>query len=71
MSEYTTCNYCKLQSIRRDAKIKRKRIVIVSAGFNRGLGGFDIYRLSNKGEKPDKKKNWVCWFMVIGEVCGC
>jgi hypothetical protein len=70
MSEYTTCNYCKLQSIRRDAKKQKKRIVIKPAGFNMGLGGFNVYRLSDRNDKPTEK-NKVCWFMAITERCMC
>jgi hypothetical protein len=69
MSELTTCNYCKLQSIRRDAKKKKKRVVMKSAGFNHGLGGYNVYLL-DKGQKPNDK-NFISWFMMITGVCVC
>jgi hypothetical protein len=69
MSDLTQCNHCKLQSIRRDAKIKKKRVVVKSAGFNQGLGGYNVYVIKH-GEKPTDK-NWVSWFMMITEVCVC
>lgn len=69
MSELTECNYCRLESIRRDAKKKKKRVVIVPAGFNITLGGHNIHLL-NKGEKPTEK-NKACWFMAITGVCVC
>lgn len=76
MSDNTICNYCRLQSIRRDTKnkykntIKKKRVVVVPAGYNDGLGGFNVHILDKRFEKPTAK-NKVCWFWKITKVCAC
>jgi predicted Zn-ribbon and HTH transcriptional regulator len=67
MSEYTLCNYCKLQSMRRDVKKKDKRLVSVPSKSK--LGGYEYYMI-NKNEKLTKK-NWICWFWEVTDHCVC
>lgn len=69
MSELTQCNYCRLQSIQRDAKRKGKRVIMAQAGYNKGLGGHNVH-VVGKGEQPNEK-NKVCWFMMVSGVCVC
>ena len=64
MSEFTICNYCSLQAIKRDAKKKSLKVITVSS-----MDGVDIYVLK-KGEKPSER-NWRCWFMSISQSCCC
>jgi len=61
----STCNYCSLQSIRRDAKKNNKRVVLIPSVYE--LGGTEVYVLKPR-EKPNNK-SWACWFMSIPEQC--
>lgn len=67
MSELTTCNYCKLESIRRDAKKKNMKVVCMPSRYE--LGGEEVY-VVKKGDKPNKK-NWIAWIMGITDHCVC
>ena len=69
MSELTKCNYCSLQAIKRDAKKKDLKVVIVPSKEMGSLGGVEVYVLK-KGEKPSKK-NWVSWMMKVTDSCVC
>lgn len=74
MSELTTCNYCNLERLRREAIQTKKRITMVPATW--GMGGFEIYMHPRSVEikkctKEEKKRFWVSWMMEIGKTCGC
>jgi tRNA A37 methylthiotransferase MiaB len=69
MSENTTCNFCRLESIRRDAKKQNKKVVIVPSDKMGDMGGSEVYLMSNGAKSKTKK--WVCWFMAIPERCEC
>ena len=65
----STCNYCSLNGIKRDAKKKKLRVVMIPSTCMDSLGGVEVYVLK-KGEKPNKK-NWRCWFMAVTGHCVC
>ena len=65
----STCNYCSLNGIKRDAKKKKLRVVIVPSTCMDSMGGVEVHVLK-KGEKLSKK-NWRCWFMEVSQYCMC
>jgi len=68
MSELTKCNYCTLQNINHRAICEGKEIS-VRAKWNPEFDGFDVF-VHPINEVP-KKEHWVCWFMELGNGCGC
>ena len=84
MSEFTECNYCRLQRIKRNKK-KGTRIVILPSDF---MNGKDIFVVP-KGTKISEIKKWkgpsdklpngdrfyrkyhVVWFMGLSDACTC
>jgi hypothetical protein len=74
MSELTTCNHCKLQRIRRDARAEGKRVVLETSRW--GMGGVEVYvhpkavnwRLCTVNMK---RRYWVSWMMEVTEHCVC
>ena len=63
------CNYCVLESIRRDAKKHNKKVVIATSEKMGELGGSEVYLMSNGAKSKTKK--WVAWFMRIPDRCEC
>lgn len=70
----STCNFCRLKSIRKRAKKNNKKVTLF---LNRdGFGGVDIYvypkdiNFKTLNEK-EKEKYHACWFMEIGDHCTC
>jgi len=83
MSELTSCNFCNLQAIRRDAK--RDKLKIIKRRSISALGGYDIYAVpktvniprtiigcteNNEGDSFHTKY-FVGWMMEIGTHCEC
>jgi hypothetical protein len=82
MSSLTTCNYCTLKRIKKDAKVEGKKVVLRASNF---MGGTDVFVVP-KGEKlpayknpSDKlpngdevyKKYHKAWLMEIPTSCCC
>lgn len=63
------CNYCSMQDIKRDAKKKDLKVVIIPSTCMDTMGGVEVHVLK-KGEKPSKK-NWRAWFMEVSQGCCC
>ena len=68
MSELTKCNYCTLQTISYQAVCEGKEVAI-RPKWNPEFDGFDVF-VHPKNETP-KQEHWVCWFMELGNGCGC
>jgi len=58
MSEYTTCNYCELESLKQRAKRDKKKL---KRAPNKEHGGINI--------TIDGK--FACWFMELTNHCVC
>ncbi len=78
MGEFTSCNYCKLQGIKRRAK-EDGLTVTVLGDANWGMGGENVYvhpkdinisQLAG-GEDGPRAKYRVSWMMGIGSRCEC
>ena len=69
MSELTKCNYCSLQAIKRDAKKKGLKVVIVPSKVMSTLGGVEVH-IVKLGDKLSKE-NWVSWMMKVTDSCVC
>jgi hypothetical protein len=67
MSDLTSCNYCTLKRIRKDAKENGKIVVLKASGF---MGGIDVFVLK-RGEKLDRKEHFCAWLMEIPDRCVC
>lgn len=61
MSELTPCNYCTYN------RIKRREERVGNAVI---LEGHDLYVVPT-GDKLDKKKHHVAWFMELTDYCCC
>lgn len=78
MSEFTECNYCRLQRIKNDAKHTKMKCTILSDSTFK-LGGVNIYVHPREvdikslpgGEHGPRKKYRVTWFMELGDRCCC
>jgi len=85
MGEFTTCNYCNLQSIKTDAKKSGSRVYKRASSF---LGGTDIFVVPNGKKLPPKddmiepcdkypdgneafSKYHRAWLMEIPNRCCC
>lgn len=70
MSELTTCNYCTLLDIRRDAKKSGMQVTTIPSEH----GGVDIcvhpkdVKISTQA---DRDKYFRCWFMEVSSSCVC
>jgi hypothetical protein len=78
MSEMTSCNSCKLNQIRRNAKAKGMRVTVLSDA-RWGMGGENVYvhpkeikiaKLS-VGEDGPRSAYRVSWMMEIPYRCCC
>ena len=69
MSDLTSCNFCKMQGIERDAKRNGKKVVKIPSAKMQHLGGWEIHVIK-KGEVLSGK-NWICWMMEITDHCMC
>ena len=72
MSDLTSCNFCKLQGMKRDAAKKGKRVMVVPVNPLKDqfrMGGVNVYVVGRR-EKPNEK-NWVSWMMQITAMCVC
>ena len=78
MSELTSCNFCNLGRIRRDAKVKGMKVTILNDA-SWGMGGSNVYVHPKeiKIEKLDGGENGcrlefrVSWMMEIPNRCQC
>jgi len=79
MSELTRCNYCKLKSLKQNAKAKGMKVTKRSSNF---WGGIDIYihpkdikippgyvHVADSEEGADQY--FVMWCKEIGQFCEC
>ena len=78
MSELTSCNFCNLNRIRRDAKVKGMKVTVLNAVMG-GLGGSTVYvhpkevkiaKLPGWEDGP-REKYFVSWMMEIPDRCCC
>jgi hypothetical protein len=67
MSELTTCNFCNLKRIRREAKREGK---VVRLRKDKTYDGTNVYVL-DKGESIIHDKHFAAWMMKITEKCCC
>lgn len=78
MSELTPCNFCSLQSIRRQAKKDGKRVMLLPGW----CGGTDVLVYPKdvnirkvEGiqtvDHPNREKYLVAWMQKIGNSCLC
>jgi len=78
MSELTTCNYCNLKNIKREAKAVGKKVTILDDA-EWGLCGRNIYvhppeiniRLMKGGEDGPRSKYRIAWMKEISKICCC
>jgi len=73
MSELTLCNYCRMQSIERDAKKQGKRIVKIPSERCNIFGGREVRWEVHSIKKNEvlSGKNWICWMWEITDHCVC
>jgi hypothetical protein len=78
MSELTSCNFCKLNRIRRDAKAKGLKVTVLNDA-RWGMGGSNVYvhpkeikieKLSG-GENGPRSEFRFSWMMEIPNGCRC
>ena len=78
MSENTTCNFCKLARIRRNAKEKRLKVTVLNDA-RWGMGGSNVYvhpkevKIAKLPEGEDGLRSTyrVSWMMEIPNSCRC
>jgi hypothetical protein len=78
MSELTSCNYCNLERIKRDAWAKKQKVTVL-ADARWGMGGCNVYvhpktvkiHKLEGGEDGPRKKYFVAWMMQITTHCAC
>ena len=78
MSELTSCNYCNLNRIRRNAKAKGMNVTILSDACW-GMGGENVYVHPKEikiaklpgGEDGLRSKYFVSWMQEIPHQCCC
>lgn len=78
MSELTTCNYCNLKRIRRNAKAKGMKVTILRDA-HWGMGGENIYVHPREikiaefpgGEDGPRSHYFASWMMKIPNKCQC
>jgi hypothetical protein len=76
MSELTKCNYCDLKSIRRRARARGEKIVVVGQTAYRipkSMSKRDFMKLptGSVDARTGKGKYFVAWFMAIPDHCCC
>jgi len=70
LSEFTLCNYCSMEILKRRAKREDKKVVMRAKALSRSFPkGVDIH-LVPKG-KEATKQNWVAWFAELTNHCVC
>lgn len=67
MGEFTQCNYCSFEQLKKRAKRDGKVVTVKRSTFE--LGGSEVY-VHKKGEVLSKQ-NWVAWMMLIPTQCEC
>lgn len=69
MGEFTICNYCSFQRIKREASKKKQLIHKKRDPLGSFAGGVRIH-VTEVGEKPSEK-NFVAWFAELPTQCQC
>lgn len=63
------CNWCSYQDIKKRFKGTDIRVLTRDEkGFS--LGGVNVYAVP-RGEKLDRAKHYIAWFMQLPERCCC
>lgn len=65
MSEMTRCNFCRLQSIQKEADEKGLKVTIIHGDVYMHPKDFEAGKLN-----PDSKF-WQAWFMELSTHCVC
>jgi len=70
MSEFTTCNYCKLRDIKANAKKTNSKVKIKSDIKYGGKKVF-IYNESEQLDESEDSEHFEAWFMALTDHCVC